>query len=84
VQQAAIGAHVLDDAGIGFEDRQPGVGAGGLVEAAVGLDRRIDVEAVGHAGAVVVLAVAGSRMHAAGAMVEEDVVGVDQQRVAVE
>ncbi len=36
------------------------------------------------AGAVVVLAVAGRRVHAARALVEQDVVGVDQQRRPVE
>ena len=38
---------------------------------------------MGHAGVVVVLAVARGGVHAAGALVEEDVIGVDQQRVAV-
>ncbi len=82
VEQAAVGAQVVDDALVGFEHLQPGVGTGGLVEAAVGQHRGIDVEAVGHAGVVVVLAVAGGGVHAAGALVEEDVVGVDQQRIA--
>ena len=61
VQQAAVPAQVVDDALVGLEHLQPLVGADGLVEAAVGLDRRIDVEPVGHAGVVVVLAVARAR-----------------------
>ncbi len=84
VQQAAVLPQVLHDPFVGLEHLQPLVGADGLVEAPAGVDRRIDVEPVRHPGVIVVLAVAGRGMHAAGALVEQDVVGVDQQRVAVE
>ena len=69
---------------LAWKHLQPLVGAGGLVETAVRADRRVDVELVGDAGVVVVLAVAGSGVHAAGALVEQHVVGVDQQRIAVD
>ena len=53
-------------------------------EAAALVHRAVDVEAVAHAGQVVVPAVAGGGVHDAGAGVERDVVGEHARRVAVD
>ena len=68
--------------GFASVDLQPGEQLDRLVEVAAGVERRVDLEAVPHAGLVVVGAVAGRRVHGAGAGFERDVVAEHAERIA--
>ncbi len=70
--------------GVGLEDLEPGVARDVGREAAVVVDGRVDVDAVGDAGQVVVVAVARGGVDAARAVVERDVLGQDEERFAVD
>ena len=59
-------------------------GAFGVIEAAGGIDRAIDGEAVLAADDVVLLAVSGRGVDCAGALLERDVIGEDAERIAIE
>ncbi len=71
------------DARIGLEDLEAGVARHLGREAAVVVDRRVDVDAVGDAGQVVVVAVARSGVDGARPVLEGDVVAEDEERVAL-
>ena len=59
-------------------------GAFGVIEAAGGIHRAVDFDAVLPADDVVFLAVAGSGVDGAGALFERDVIGQDAERIALE
>ncbi len=82
--ERARGAQVLDDALVGREDLQPGVRPRLGGEAARGVDRIDDRQAVAHAGLEVVRAVSGRGVHDAGAGLELDVLGEHHDGIAVE
>jgi len=70
-------AEPVDDDRIRLVDVHPGEGSSGLREDAVVVDGHQHAGAVPHAGEVVVLAMAGSRMHGTGTGGELDVVAED-------
>ena len=84
LEERPVLLHVGGDAGVGLEDLEPGVARDVGREAAVVVDGRVDVDAVGDAGQVVVVAVARGGVDAARAVVERDVLGQDEERVAVD
>ncbi len=82
-EERPVRGHVRGDAGIGLEDLEPGVAGHVGREPAVVVDGRVDVDAVGDAGQVVVVAVARGGVDGARAVLEGDVLGQDEERVAV-
>ena len=83
-EQAAVGSHVGRDARVGLENLEPGVTRDLGGEPAVVVDGRVDVDAVGDAGQVVVVAVSRCRVDGARAVLEGDIFAEDQERVAVD
>ena len=70
--------------GVGLEDLEAGVAGHLGREAAVVVDGGVDVDAVGDAGQVVVVAVARGRVDRARAVLEGDVLGQDEERIALD
>ena len=68
--------------GFASNTRMPAEQLDGVEEVPAGSDRRVDLEAVLHAGVEVVGAVAGRGVHRAGAGFERDVVAEHAERVA--
>jgi hypothetical protein len=81
----------LDDDGVGFPNRLAdqffGQAAGrafGVKEAARGVHRAVDFDAVLPADDVIFLAVSGRGVDRAGALFERDVIGQDAERIALQ
>ncbi len=84
LQQGARPTQELDDHRVGVEHALPGEALHLGQEAASLVHRAVDVQPVANARQVVVPAVAGRRMHHAGAGVERDVVREESGRVAIQ
>jgi len=81
VPESAAGRQRLLDPRVGVEHALAREDLDLVQEVAAGPDRRVDVQAVLHAGIEVVRAVTGRRVHRAGALFERHVVREDADRV---
>ncbi len=84
MHQMSAPGQILADHRVGLPDEEAGIGSGLFGEDSAAVHRREDLKVVAQAGQVVFPTVAGSGMHAAGAGVEGDIIGQDDQRLPVQ